>query len=64
MLAGYPFRRTFQAFVDSYWQLFPSCRMTNGGLRQAVEGIVQAAGISDFQIGKTKVNSSMCTQET
>lgn len=54
--AGYPLRRTFADFVDSFWQLMPSARGCDAAAaRGAAEAIISAAGIEDYQIGKTKV---------
>jgi hypothetical protein len=53
--AGYQYRRTYQAFLDNFWQLLPAVRQSNSPADKRAAALLRAAGISDYKLGHTKV---------
>jgi hypothetical protein len=53
--AGYQYRRTYQAFLDNFWQLLPAVRQSASPADKRTAALLRAAGISDFKLGTTKV---------
>lgn len=53
--AGFPSKRPYADFVDHFWPLSPDLLHTLQDDRDIAEGIIKKAGISGFQLGKSKV---------